>query len=71
VRRFDTEYPERFADEVFNYLSITQKDFPVASKVFERPTVDKEYFMHLAEKFRSPHLWEKVNGEWKLRYHVS
>lgn len=28
-------------------------------------------FHELADKFRSPHLWEKVNGEWKLRYRVS
>ena len=24
----------------------------------------------LRNQFRSPHLWDKVSGEWKLRYRV-
>lgn len=28
-------------------------------------------FFELADKFRSPHLWKKENGEWKLRHKVS
>ena len=30
-----------------------------------------EYFHELCDKFRSPHLWKKENGEWKLRQKVS
>jgi N-acetyl sugar amidotransferase len=30
-----------------------------------------ERFQELCDKFRSPHLWKKVNGEWKLRHRVS
>lgn len=30
-----------------------------------------DYFLELCDKFRSPHLWMKVNGEWKLRHVVS
>lgn len=30
-----------------------------------------ERFMELCDQFRSPHLWNKENGEWKLRYQVS
>jgi N-acetyl sugar amidotransferase len=30
-----------------------------------------DYFLELSDKFRSPHLWMKVNGEWKLRHVVS
>lgn len=67
VKRYDGEWPERFADEVFRYLSIEPKEFPVASKQFERPTVTRESFLQLADKFRSPHLWHKVDGEWRLR----
>lgn len=33
--------------------------------------MDPEEFWNLCDQFRSPHLWEKVNGEWKLRYSVS
>lgn len=33
--------------------------------------IDPEQFMEWCDKARSPHLWEKVNGEWKLRHQVS
>lgn len=67
VRKFDGEYPERFEKEIFEYLSINEKEFPIASKIFENPIMDRDYFMNLADKFRSPHLWKNENGEWKLR----
>ena len=70
VRKFDGEFPERFADEIFRYLSITQNEFPQAVRVFEHPQMTREYFMSLADKFRSPHLWKIENGEWKLRHTV-
>ena len=58
VEKYDGEFPERFADEVFDYLSIMPKEFPIASEMFEQPRMDREYFMHLADRFRSPHLWK-------------
>ena len=67
VRKYDGEFPERFADEVFRYLSIPEKQFPVASKMFEQPIMDRDYFDALADSFRSPHLWRYDNGVWKLR----
>ena len=70
VKRFDGEFPERFADEIFRYLSITPKEFPTASKQFEQPIVTRESFAALADKFRSPHLWKHEGGEWKLRHTV-
>jgi hypothetical protein len=70
VKRFDHEFPERFADELFKYLSVPEQEFPVASKMFEQPTMDREYFRALADQFRSPHLWYQDNGEWKLRHAV-
>ena len=69
-KRFDGEFPERFADEIFRYLSIPEKEFPEAFKMFEQPIMDYEYFMHLADTFRSPHLWKYEDGEWKLRHQV-
>ena len=59
--------PERFAEEVFRYLSITKNEFPRAHAMFEQPIIDRGYFMSLADQFRSPHLWAKQNGSWKLR----
>ena len=67
VKRFDHEFPERFAEEIFKYLSINDKEFPVASKMFEQPIMDREYFRVLTDQFRSPHLWCFDNGQWKLR----
>lgn len=32
IKRFDGEYPERFADEIFSYLSIPIKEFPKLQK---------------------------------------
>ena len=70
VRRFDHEFPERFADEIFRYLSVPPEEFPEASRMFERPIMDREYFLLLADQFRSPHLWVHEHGNWKLRHAV-
>lgn len=56
VHRFDGEWPGRFAAEINSYLSVPG---------FE-PMTDKRWH-ELAEKFRSPHLW---NGN-KLRHVVA
>ncbi|MBI4348175.1 MAG: N-acetyl sugar amidotransferase [Elusimicrobia bacterium] len=70
VRRFDGEWPERFAQEIFDYLSLGPKEFPVASARFKTPKVTKESFLELADRFRSPHLWTRENGTWRLRHQV-
>ncbi len=66
VRKFDGEFPERFADEIFAFLSIDEKNFPKASKQFAEPTMTRERFLALADDFRSPHLWDKTADGWKL-----
>lgn len=70
VKRFDHEFPERFAEEIFQYLSIDEKTFPVASKMFEQPLVTREYFEALADSFRSPHLWTYDGKQWQLRHPI-
>lgn len=67
VRRFDGEFPERFAEEIFSYLSIPEKEFPQAHTKFDQPIFTRDYFMTLADKFRSEHLWNFENGTWSLR----
>ncbi len=67
VRRYDGEFPGRFADECFRYLSINEKHYPVASKMFEHPIMDRDYFEMLTDHFRSPHLWKKTQNGWILR----
>ncbi|MBI3616075.1 MAG: N-acetyl sugar amidotransferase [Candidatus Omnitrophica bacterium] len=33
--------------------------------------IDENHFWKVAEHYRQPHLWEKINGEWKLTHQVS
>jgi len=70
VKRFDHEFPERFINELLNYLSIPEKEFPEASKAFERPIMDRKYFELLIDNFRSPHLWYFNDNSWNLRHAV-
>ncbi len=67
VKRFDLEWPERFSNEIFKYLSIPKNEFTVASKMFERQILDKQYFTNLTDSFRSPHIWKRVEDSWVLR----
>ena len=54
VKRFDGEFPDKYFNEIMDYIGI-------------KP----EKFMELCNKFRSPHLWANINGEWKLRHTVN
>lgn len=71
VRRFDGEFPERFFDEILAYLSLPEAEFPIASKLFERPILNRADFAHLTDRFRSPHLWQHRDGAWSLRRTVA
>jgi len=33
--------------------------------------ITEEFFREVIDSWRSPHLWHKVNGEWKLKHQVS
>ena len=48
-------------------------EFPecYAQEVMDHIGLRLERFMELCDQFRSPHLWEKVEKKWKLRYQVS
>ena len=72
VQKYDGEFPERWASEIFNYLSISKNDFPEACKAFESEVFDAKYYHLLSEKFRSPHLWSYNlrNQKWELKYQV-
>lgn len=53
VKRFDGEFPDKYFQEIMEYIEM-------------KP----ETFFGLCDKFRSPHLWKKVDGEWKLRHTI-
>ena len=40
-------------------------------EIMEYLSIKEDDFFSICEKFRSPHLWNKVNGEWKLRHTVN
>jgi N-acetyl sugar amidotransferase len=54
VGRYDGEFPDKYFDEIMEYLGM-----------------EADNFHDLCNEFRSPHLWKKVNGEWKLRHNVN
>ena len=55
VRKFDGEFPDRYFNEIMEYLEIDPDYFR----------------NELADKFRSPHLWSRnENGIWQLRHNV-
>lgn len=53
VKKFDGEFPDRYFNEVMDYLEMKT-----------------EKFFEIRDMFRSPHLWAKVDGQWKLRHTV-
>lgn len=72
VRKYDGEFPERWANEIFEYLTINKKQFPIASKAFESTVFDRNYYDRLCDKFRSPHLWKYESSTgWELRHKIS
>jgi len=70
VRRYDGEFPGRFMKECFEYLSIPENEYAVASKMFEQPIITREYFEMLTDHFRSPHLWKNTSNGWELRFPI-
>lgn len=70
IRRYDGEFPTRFSEDFFKFCSIPEKEFGKAASMFEQQTMDKEYFDHLCDRFRSPHLWTLKDGQWVLRHAV-
>ena len=55
VKKFDGEFPDRYFNEIMEYIGM-----------------DGEYFKNeLTDKFRSSHLWVKIDGKWKLRHTVN
>jgi N-acetyl sugar amidotransferase len=70
VKRFDGEWPARFDEEIFRYLSLDAAHFPEAVHMFEQPAMTREYFDRLADQFRSPHLWRWTEAGWRLRHTV-
>ena len=71
IKKYDGEFPERWADEIFEYLSIPYKEFKEISNIFEEPNFDRKYYELLAANARSPHLWFlDEDNKWQLRNNI-
>ena len=55
VRRYDGEFPSRHFKWFLNYINITEDEFWEIIDLYRK---------------QSPHIWKKVNNEWKLRHTV-
>jgi N-acetyl sugar amidotransferase len=40
-------------------------------EIMKHIEMEPDHFHQLCDEFRSPHLWKKINGEWKLRHNVN
>ena len=53
VKKFDSEFPERYFKEMLAYMDLNEKTF-----------------WDFIDQGRSPHLWEKAGGMWRLKHAV-
>jgi len=54
VKKYDTEFPEKYFKEFLEYISTTEDEFH-----------------RIVDEHRSPHIWKKEDGEWRLRHTVA
>ena len=67
IKQYNGEYPSRFMDEYCKYLSVDFEKIPGAKNLIKEPKFTKEYFDHVCDTFRSPHIWKKEGKDWILR----
>ena len=71
VNKYDGEFPDRWSTQIYDYLSLDKNKFPQASLFFEEPIFTNQYYMDLADTFRSPHIWKWTDeNNWELRNKV-
>ncbi len=60
-------------DEAVSLVHKFDGEFPSTymADVMNYLDMDIEHFIDLCDRFRSPHLWERKDGVWKLRHQVS
>jgi hypothetical protein len=59
-------------EEGVNLVKKYDQEFPIKyfKEFLEYINISEDLFRETVDKFRSPHLWCRENGEWKLRHAV-
>ena len=60
-------------DEAISLIQKYDGEFPKKyfKEVLEYMEISEEKFWEIIDSARSPHLWNKINGEWKLKHQIS
>ena len=74
INKYDGEYPLRWAEEIFDYLTIRENEY--SKKIFnyfEEPNFNSKYYALLCDQYRSPHIWkwDENQKDWLLRTPLS
>jgi N-acetyl sugar amidotransferase len=69
VKKYDGEYPIRFENEIFRYLSLDNDQFLKATKYIKKPVMDRKLFHEICNKFRPKNIWkiDKISKLYKLK----
>jgi len=71
IKKYDGEFPKRWSEEIFRYLSISSEEFGSLSDLFENPIFDRKYYDLICDNHRSPHLWKwSASKGWELRKNI-
>jgi len=69
IKKYDGEYPKRFEEEVFQYLSINKNDYTKAFNYLKKPIMTRRSFDEIINRFRPKSIWkiEKYTKKYKLK----
>ena len=70
IKKYNGEFPDRWFDDISKYLTINPNKFPKIQNFFTEYNFNKDYFMSICDKFRSPHLWKKENNIYKKNFNI-
>ncbi len=70
VHKFDGEWPTRFENDLFEYLSIDKRFLKHLREKFKESEMNKGRFLEIANSFRSNPLWKFDGNAWNLKFRV-
>ena len=67
-KRYDGEFPTRFEQEIWDYLSLDERHFPTRAGCLNSPPWTENTSCTWRTASVSPHIWMYRNGRWELRH---